>query len=455
MDRSDWRLRRGLPESSSACPSYYVLVHQYVSTQQIFNTGPVHEMTNPGLKQREHDMLLSFSYCTQERLCVYFKDRCFVLYRPVQAVCTGSIADRYADCPLPGGTAKINRRRSIEGEIDHQRSIEGEKGKKKKKRRRRKKKRRRRKKRIRTSFPRAVLARMPSPPARRPRPRVAREARAPLQIWVLEKSNNLLTEEGDGRNIFLKMSWFVRANESLDVLDEEYDSSKDEVSSVSSYNPSRGNFDLPYRSSLSLQSIASRLSSNDFHNFQADRTTVPSHVPLAQLSVAEAIDDPGAGTYVCNFDLYCPYRAVHTVPPGYRYADCSLPGENKKKKRGRKNTSLARRPRPSAVAAHGFHVCRRRPRVARSSGRFFSRARRRSVSPRVEKDRGDMLSHPGALNMQVQSEHHEVVADLVQTSFLFSIPIDGPISFSTPKVSVQWSLRFEFFTTPKDLDLSR
>ena len=59
---------------------------------------------------------------------------------------------------------------------------------------------------------------------------------------------------------------------------------------------------MPYRSSLSLQSIASRLSSNDFHNFQADRTTVPSHVPLAQLSVAEAIDDPGAGTYV-SFEL--------------------------------------------------------------------------------------------------------------------------------------------------------
>ncbi|URD72360.1 Rgp1 [Musa troglodytarum] len=37
------------------------------------------------------------------------------------------------------------------------------------------------------------------------------------------------------------------ANENLDVLDEEYDSSKDEVSSVSSYNLNRGNFDLPYR----------------------------------------------------------------------------------------------------------------------------------------------------------------------------------------------------------------
>ncbi|KAF3962114.1 hypothetical protein CMV_013330, partial [Castanea mollissima] len=55
----------------------------------------------------------------------------------------------------------------------------------------------------------------------------------------------------------------------------------------------------------------------------------------------------------------------------------------------------------------------------------------------------------------VQSDHYEVVADLVQTSFLFSIPMDGPMSFSTPHVSVQWSLRFEFFTTPKNVDWTR
>ncbi|RRT41181.1 hypothetical protein B296_00046998 [Ensete ventricosum] len=56
----------------------------------------------------------------------------------------------------PGGTAKIDRwrsiegeidrRLSIEGEIDRRLSIEGEKGKKKKKRKRRKKKRRKREK---------------------------------------------------------------------------------------------------------------------------------------------------------------------------------------------------------------------------------------------------------------------------------------------------------------------
>ncbi|ONK70165.1 uncharacterized protein A4U43_C05F30940 [Asparagus officinalis] len=56
---------------------------------------------------------------------------------------------------------------------------------------------------------------------------------------------------------------------------------------------------------------------------------------------------------------------------------------------------------------------------------------------------------------KVQSDHHEVVADLVQSSFLFSIPVDGPMTFSTPYISVQWFLRFEFFTTPKYVDLNR
>ncbi|RZS12313.1 hypothetical protein BHM03_00043732 [Ensete ventricosum] len=62
--------------------------------------------------------------------------------------------------------------------------------------------------------------------------------------------------------------------------------------------------------------------------------------------------------------------------------------KRKKKKRGRKNTSLARRPRPPAVTAHGSPARRRRPRVAH--GRFFSRARRQSVSLREETDRGDV-----------------------------------------------------------------
>lgn len=56
---------------------------------------------------------------------------------------------------------------------------------------------------------------------------------------------------------------------------------------------------------------------------------------------------------------------------------------------------------------------------------------------------------------KVYSDHHEVVADLIQTSFLFSIPMDGVMTFSTRYVSVQWALRFEFLTTPKNVDWAR
>ncbi|RWW01378.1 hypothetical protein GW17_00035588 [Ensete ventricosum] len=73
-------------------------------------------------------------------------------YHPVH---TGPAADRYADRPLPGGTVKIDRQRSIEGEIDRWRSIEEEKGKRKKKEEEEKKKKEEEK----------YLARTPSMPA--------------------------------------------------------------------------------------------------------------------------------------------------------------------------------------------------------------------------------------------------------------------------------------------------
>ncbi|RWV82301.1 hypothetical protein GW17_00056208 [Ensete ventricosum] len=85
------------------------------------------------------------------------------LYRPYRAIHTGPLGYRYAGRPLLGGTAKIDCRRSIEGEINRRRSIEGEKGKKKKRKRRKKKQERRKNK-------KKYLA--PSLPARRRRPLV-------------------------------------------------------------------------------------------------------------------------------------------------------------------------------------------------------------------------------------------------------------------------------------------
>ncbi|RWV85011.1 hypothetical protein BHE74_00043287 [Ensete ventricosum] len=58
-------------------------------------------------------------------------------------------------------------------DFDRRRSIEGEKAKKNKRKRRKKKKR--------TTFPRAVLACAPSPPTRRPLPRVARAPSLPTR----------------------------------------------------------------------------------------------------------------------------------------------------------------------------------------------------------------------------------------------------------------------------------
>ncbi|RWV97040.1 hypothetical protein GW17_00040203 [Ensete ventricosum] len=95
----------------------------------------------------------------------------FDLYCPVRVVHTRPSGCRYTDHPLPGGSAKnrssavdFGHRRSIEGEIDRQQSIEGEKGKKKKRKRRKKKKTPRHPRRC------AVVARGLPTPARRCRP---------------------------------------------------------------------------------------------------------------------------------------------------------------------------------------------------------------------------------------------------------------------------------------------
>lgn len=67
--------------------------------------------------------------------------------------------------------------------------------------------------------------------------------------------------------------------------------------------------------------------------------------------------------------------------------------------------------------------------------------------------------HPSRKNSpvitKVQSDYYEAVADMLQTHFVFSIPFDGPPSFTTPQVSLQWVLRFEFVITPRNIDRTR
>ncbi|RRT34963.1 hypothetical protein B296_00057645, partial [Ensete ventricosum] len=110
-----------------------------------------------------------------------------------------------------------------------------------------------------------------------------------------------------------------------------------------------------------------------------------------------------------NFDIYCPIRAVHTGPPGCRYADCQLPsgtvknrpsaidfgrrqsieGEKGKKKRKRikrkEEENLA--PVLSRAASSPSPVVRPSSSPAPITAR--TRARRWNISPRGEKDRSD------------------------------------------------------------------
>ncbi|RZR78169.1 hypothetical protein BHM03_00003428 [Ensete ventricosum] len=81
---------------------------------------------------------------------------------------------------------------------------------------------------------------------------------------------------------------------------------------------------------------------------------------------------------------------------GGRLREKSTVGDRLRKKRGRKRRGkeekrrgeeiIQCRPRPRAIATRGSPTRHRRPPVARTRGRFFSRARRRNVSSRGEKD---------------------------------------------------------------------
>ncbi|ONK70164.1 uncharacterized protein A4U43_C05F30930 [Asparagus officinalis] len=110
------------------------------------------------------------------------------------------------------------------------------------------------------------------------------EARVPLRIWVMQKDSNLLNEGSlAATNAQMDIFWkekdgdseWARANDCPDECEEGYDSLRDEVSSVSSYNPTRENIDLAFRKSLSLQSVTSRLSNNEFHSHVLSQSRFP------------------------------------------------------------------------------------------------------------------------------------------------------------------------------------
>lgn len=87
----------------------------------------------------------------------------------------------------------------------------------------------------------------------------------------------------------------ARVNDPYDSIEEGYESSRDEISSVSSFNLSKENLNRTFGSSLSLQSSAARSSFRDGPYYDGDRLSLSSNVGLPRLSVAEVLHDSSAG----------------------------------------------------------------------------------------------------------------------------------------------------------------
>ncbi|XP_021724687.1 uncharacterized protein LOC110692004 [Chenopodium quinoa] len=298
------------------------------------------------------------------------------------------------------------------------------------------------------------------------------EARVPLQIWVTQQASGIIIEEGqaDGivpiQTIQTDIYWkeldgdseWVRANDIYDGVEEGYDSSRDEVLSVSSYNPSRDSLHKSFGSSLSLQGSASRSFREPPLHAEADEVLHNSIGDILSSKSPSVISPRQQRGYSKTFskdeDEKGPSSPIQTTESAA--SEGSMRGRSYNIKLD--DQVLLRFSPKKSDSNYYFSDM-----IGGTLTFFHEEGTRRCLEVSITLEISETINrrsvHPSRKNSptltKVHSDHHEVVADLVQTSFLFSIPMDGPMSFSTPHVSVQWALRFEFFTTPRNIDWSR
>ncbi|CAN4119641.1 unnamed protein product [Withania somnifera] len=305
------------------------------------------------------------------------------------------------------------------------------------------------------------------------------ETRVPLQLCVTQKSNGLQSEEGRSSGIVpastlpLDVYWkemdadsdWAKINETFDGVEEGYESSRDEVSSVSSYNPMKDNIHHTFGSSLSLRSSLARSSSKDLAYLEG-RLSISSQLALPRIAVADVLYDSNGA------DVLSPSQQLKSTKAFSKYDDSIVPSISGMGEYGASEGFI--RGRSYNIRLDDQVLLRFSPKNSESTYYlsdmiggtltfFHEEDSRRCLELSITLEMTETISrrfvHPSRRHApsitKIHSDHHEVVADLVQTSFLFSIPMDGPMSFSTHYVSVQWALRFEFFTTPKNVDWSR
>ncbi|CAA7402941.1 unnamed protein product [Spirodela intermedia] len=309
------------------------------------------------------------------------------------------------------------------------------------------------------------------------------EARQPLQIWGAQKTGGVKIEEriSPKTTALVDVYWkekdvdseWVRAIETLDEFEEGYDSSRDEISSVSSFNPNKGRLDSALRTSLSLQSFGSRPYAEGLHS-EAENSNLRSYPALPRLSVVTTTDDANRVSHQTILTFH-----ISGIPPlSHQRKLSSSPFS--------KDDTRALLGPVEGVASEGFIrgrsyniriddqvLLRFSPKSSDAAYyfgdtiggvlTFLHEGAQRCLEVLITLETLETVAqqfvHPSRRSSptitKVQSDHHAVVADLTETSFLFSIPMDGPMSFSTPYVSVQWALRFEFFTNPRSVDWRR
>ncbi|GAA0162665.1 hypothetical protein LIER_18705 [Lithospermum erythrorhizon] len=314
------------------------------------------------------------------------------------------------------------------------------------------------------------------------------EVKIPLQICVTQKTNGLQSEDDQNDGIvpvtpvLLDVYWkhmdgdseWIRINESFDGVEEGYDSSRDEVSSVSSYNLSKDDIHRSFGSSLSLQSLAARSSNKDSPHLEGGRGSTSSFRALSRLSVSEIMHDSSGGIQYPNKTsaISSSTQLLHRAKSLSSDDEARVPlvpgslesGPSEGLARGRSynirldEQVLLRFSPKNSDSTYYFSDM-----IGGTLTFFHEEGARRclelSISLEMTETINRRVVHPSRRHSptitKVHSDHQEVVADLLQTSFLFSIPMDGPMSFATRYVSVQWALRFEFFTTPKNVDWTR
>ncbi|CAN6468284.1 unnamed protein product [Victoria cruziana] len=321
------------------------------------------------------------------------------------------------------------------------------------------------------------------------------ETRTSLHIWPTPKLTTLPTEGNyiDDRfsNGVLQMDilWrekslesdWARANEVSSGLEDDYDSARDEISSVASYSHSKGNLGSAFGSALSLHSPPST-SGKEYHQAEAAGIPVVRVVPRVSTteelfeasenslppvgnSSGKSILQKKLGSYPS--DILSPSQLRRHPNPflGNDEAGGNSPRISEKGfVRGRSynirmdDQVLLRFSPKNSDSTYYFSDM-----IGGTLTFFHGDGSRKCLEVSITLETLETVNqpfiHPSRRHSptitKVHSDHYEVVADMVQSSFLFSIPMDGPMSFSTQHVTVQWFLRFEFVTTPGNVDWKR